>query len=778
MRIKVKTGERQSSLGDLYGIFFEDLNHAADGGLYGELVCNRSFEFDEIDNPSYHHLTGWERIGSEYAVKLCVETGNPVSGRNPHYLSMDIQQPGSFVGVKNSGFHGGICLEEGGKYLFSCYAKREQDLDRPLRISLCSEEGKVLAEGSAMLTREWKKYAFTFQAEEKTNRGFLALTGEGRGKIYLDFVSLFPADTFRGRENGMRRDLAELLEELHPKFMRFPGGCLTHDGALDPEARDAQYRWKNTVGPLEERPARRNNWCYNQTLGLGFYEYFLFCEDIGTKPLPVLSPGYDPHHHREAPLGEMQYFIDEALDLIEFANGGADTEWGGLRAAMGHPEPFGMEYLGIGNEEVGEAFFDRFRAVCRAVQERYPEMKIVGTAGPYAGGSEYERGWRHAREDGIALVDEHYYMTPEWFLTNHHRYDSFRSEDPHVFLGEYASKGNTWWNALCEASYMIGLERNAHAVDLACYAPLLCASDYVNWKPDLIWFDGSRSFGTANYYVQKLFMRNQGKDTLAMEFEEQVGTRVWADEKDSITGEILLHTDCEETEYREIRLKNCKTGEEKQFAPVILQGGKECFSLGTVDWAEYTITAKAKRRKGERGFLVTFGEKENGNRFTWIVGGWQNQDVMLEEWIGGHGSCLDQYLMSVEPEREYELRLHIAGRRIRAWIDGRLVQDVTADPLCAEELYCSAAMDGAGNIILKVVNVLPEEQEAAFLLEGIGKGAHPVEIYEMSHFEREWENSFEEPLRVSPVEKRQEIQGDSFSYCFPKESLTILKIQG
>ena len=290
---------------------------------------------------------------------------------------------------------------------------------------------------------------------------------------------------------------------MHPKFMRFPGGCLVHDGALDPDARDAQYRWKNTVGPIEERPARRSNWGYHQTLGLGFYEYFQLCEDIGAKPLPVISPGYDPHHGRAAEPDEMQYFIDEALDLIEFANGEPSTKWGGLRAQLGHPEPFGMEYLGIGNEEVGEGFFERYKIVADAVRARYPEIKLIGTAGPFAAGGEYERGWRHAREDGADFVDEHYYMTPEWFLANHHRYDAFPADGPKVFLGEYASWGNTWYNALCEASYMLGLERNAKAVGLSCYAPLFANADYVNWKPDMIWFDKEKSFGTANYHVQK-----------------------------------------------------------------------------------------------------------------------------------------------------------------------------------------------------------------------------------------------------------------------------------
>ena len=255
--------------------------------------------------------------------------------------------------------------------------------------------------------------------------------------------------------------------------MRFPGGCLVHDGSLNPEDRNSMYRWKNTIGPVEERPARRNSWGYNQSLGLGFFEYFQFCEDIGAKPLPVLPGGYDPHHQRIVPLNELQPWIQDALDLIEFANGTPEAEWGGIRARMGHEAPFGLEYIGIGNEEVGDAFFERYPFFHRAVREKYPEIKIIGTAGPFSAGSEYEKGWKCAKEYGSDLVDEHYYHTPEWFLANHHRYDNFRAQDPKVFLGEYASWGNTWYNALAEASFMLGLERNAKAVGLACYAPML-----------------------------------------------------------------------------------------------------------------------------------------------------------------------------------------------------------------------------------------------------------------------------------------------------------------
>ena len=526
MRIVVETKNKREPLGDLYGIFFEDLNHAADGGLYAELVQNRSFEFDPVDNKAYDSLTAWEVIEQDGRAAARVLTGGAVSGKNPHYLALDVQEEGSNVGIWNKGFNAGMPFRKGEQYFFTCYGKREQDLEKAVKVSLRSADGTVYAEQKLYFGLSWEKYELSFTAPETDYSGRLAITVEGRGKVYLDFVSLFPADTFRGRKGGLRRDLAEMLEALHPRFMRFPGGCLVHDGALDGEARDAQYRWKNSVGLPEERPAKRNNWNYNQTLGLGYLEYFQFCEDIGAEPLPVLPAGYDPHHKRHAPLDRLKPFVDDVLDLIEFANGGTDTPWGKRRAQLGHPEPFGLKYVGIGNEEVGAEFFERSDVIQAEVRKKYPEIKLINTAGPFAAGGEFERGWENARKVKSDLVDEHYYMAPEWFVANHHRYDGYDRKGPKVFLGEYATWGNTWYNALVEASYMVGMERNAAVVGLACYAPLLANVDYVNWKPDLIWFDNHRVFGSANYYVQKLFMNFQGTRRLAVDAQISGGRAV------------------------------------------------------------------------------------------------------------------------------------------------------------------------------------------------------------------------------------------------------------
>ncbi len=777
MKVMIDTTKKKDALGDLYGIFFEDLNHAADGGLYGELLENRAFEYDPIDNGSYTHLTGWEVIGTEEEIDVRVLTGKPVNDKNPHYLAMDIRMPGKGAGIQNKGFHNGIVFRQGAGYDFSCWAKREQDLEGPICVSLRDEEGRVLAEREIILTQEWKKYELTMTVQEETSRGRLAVTAKGRGKVYLDFVSLFPQDTYKGRKGGLRRDLAEFLENLHPKFMRFPGGCLTHDGALDPDARDAQYRWKNTVGPVEGRPARRCNWGYNQTLGLGFYELFQLCEDIGAKPLPVIAPGYDPHHHREVPLDKMQYFIDEALDLIEFANGPADSRWGGLRARMGHTEPFGMEYLGIGNEEVGEAFFERYNVVAVAVRERYPEIKLIGTSGPFAAGSEYERGWRHTREGLTDLVDEHYYMSPEWFLANHSRYEGFKKEDPGVFLGEYASWGNTWYNALCEASYMIGLEECAGAVKLACYAPLLCSADHVNWKPDMIWFDGGRSFGTANYYVQKLFMENQGAYTLSLRKEGFPAPECRTSHPDRISGGIELSFYDSVAEYRDILVTNTDTGETISFNDCRVGEGEDPAAFGDVEWKNYTLTLKAAEKKGVRGFKIYFGVKDDRNRFCWSIGGWQNQDTAVSETINGRNSDLSQCLITVEREREYELKLQVEGRRIRTYIDGEAYHDIEARPVQVEALYISAAEDENQDILVKAVNVSSRSRTTEIVLEGLEDREHPLTAAVMQGWDGQEENSFEQPERIVPAAETAAFKGTRFVWDFPAESVTVLRIR-
>ncbi|MEK4064275.1 MULTISPECIES: alpha-L-arabinofuranosidase C-terminal domain-containing protein [Paenibacillus] len=787
--LTVHTGRRGAELSDLFGIFFEDLNHAADGGLYAELVQNRSFEFDPIDKADYHALTAWEPVirGDGQAV-ITVEDKEPLNARNLHYAVIDIVSEGGGVGIMNLGFNSGIPVKEGDNYKFSMYARRDNSWDTSLTVTIEGVDGTVY--GAAEITvnsSEWDRYEAVIQADSTDNSSRLVILAGGSGKVCLDMVSLFPEKTFLNRPGGLREDLSVLLADMKPKFMRFPGGCLIHDGSLNPDDRNSMYRWKNTIGDIAQRPPRRNNWSYNQTLGLGYLEYFQFSEDIGAKPIPVLPGGYDPHHKRIVPLDELQPWIDDALDLIEFANGDSSTEWGGIRAGLGHPEPFGLEYIGIGNEEVGEPFFERYPYFHEAIKAKYPEIKVINSSGPFSAGKEYERGWASARANGSDLVDEHYYAAPEWFLANHHRYDEFKAGEPKVFLGEYASWGNTYYNALVEAAFMTGLQNNAHAVGLACYAPMLCNVDYVNWKPDMIWFNNHQAYGTANYYVQKLFMNHQGDQLLEM---RSCGfAPAQAQEVQPITGAITLAVDASAARFSEISLVNNLTGEVKAYAdlsgevadlpdPALNGAAKRTLELGPTHWTDYTLSLKAVRTGGTKGFVLYFGKADEQNHLFWEIGGWQNQDSIVASIAQGRNSVLTHTLFTVESDVEYNLTLEVSGRQIRTYIDGELINETEDKLLVIEPLYYTASVEhSTGDMILKTVNMQEVSIAAEIVLEGLTDKRLSIEVYEMSGHQPEDENSFKQPMLVSPKQKALQTEGSSFVYEFPKQSVTVMRLR-
>ncbi|NIK77101.1 alpha-L-arabinofuranosidase [Paenibacillus castaneae] len=787
--LRIHTQRRGAALGDLFGIFFEDLNHAADGGLYAELIRNRSFEFDPIDHPDFHALTAWEKVErGQGKGELTIEDKLPMNERNKHYAVIEILSEGDGVGILNTGFNSGIPIHKGEAYKLFFYAKRNSSFQEPVQIAIESKDGIVYGEAAVIVdSADWTKYEAVIVANETDYSSRLTILTCGSGKLYLDMVSLFPTQTFRARPNGMREDIATLLADLKPKFMRFPGGCLVHDGSLNPDDRNSMYRWKNTIGPIEQRPARRNNWRYNQTLGLGYYEYFLFCEDIGAKPIPILPGGYDPHHKRIVPIQELSPWIEDALDLIEFANGDCSTKWGSVRTELGHPEPFGLEYIGIGNEEVGEPFFERYTYFHRAIKAKYPDMKIINSSGPFAAGGEYERGWQSAKENHSDFVDEHYYQSPEWFLANYDRYDHFKADEPKVFLGEYASWGNTYYNALAEAAFMTGLERNAHAVGLACYAPMLCNVDYVNWKPDLIWFNNHAVFGTPNYYVQQMFMHHQGDQLLSV--EANGFSRSPKQAPVPIKGAFVLATDASSVHYSDAKLVNNDTGEVIAFDgwsaslsdsdEERLNGtAKRSTPLGETGWANYTLYVKATKISGPRGFVVYFGKDDENNQLFWEIGGWQNQDSMISSRINGRNSCLTQSLFTVESGIQYELELEVSGRRIRAFINGGLIHDTEDKLAVIEPLYYSASVeDKTGDIIVKAVNLQERRVSAKIEFMELPNSSYEADIFELSGHALEDENSFEKPDRIVPKEKSMAIDGHRIVYDFPKHSVTVFRIK-
>jgi alpha-N-arabinofuranosidase len=504
---------------DLFGIFFEDISYAADGGLYAELVQNRSFEYSVNDRKSWHPFIAWEYVTQGFGYgNLSLETNAPLNSNNPHYLVLTIEDEGrEGIGLANSGFDG-IVVRAGEQYDFSMFARQLSPQAVPLSIQLRSKKGVVYAEAKLMVNnKDWMKYAASITATQNDDSATIAVMATGKGKLAMDMISLFPEKTFKGRKNGLRADLAQAVADLQPKFMRFPGGCLVHGDGLG-----NMYRWKNTIGPIEQRVAQKNIWNYHQTDGLGYFEYFQFCEDIGAKPLPVVPAAVSCQNsggtwriggtgQKGIPLSEMQEYIREVLDLIEYANGPASSAWGSRRAAAGHPEPFHLKYIGIGNEDkITPEFTERFKMIYDAVKAKHPEITIIGTVGPAPNGEDFELGWKLANQLKIAVVDEHYYQSPKWFLNNHFRYDGYDRTKSKVYLGEYASWGNTLFNALAEAAYMTALERNGDVVSMASYAPLLANQHHTSWNPNLVYFTNTAVVPTVNYYVQQLFSQNYG----------------------------------------------------------------------------------------------------------------------------------------------------------------------------------------------------------------------------------------------------------------------------
>ncbi len=702
----------ETRLNDLFGIFFEDLNHAADGGLYSELVQNRSFEFEKIDNPTYSPTYGWEFSEPSF---FQVSDEDCLNTNNRHYLKVDAPAQAK---ITNTGFYKGMAFQKFAKYDFSFFIK---PLIEPIDIKvwLGDKSGNVLSDIQTISveSRQWLKYEASFESFEDTEEGNLNIEFPNGAKLLLDMVSLFPKDTFNHRKNYVRRDIGETLKAMHPKFLRFPGGCLIHDGSLNADDRDSMYRWKNSLGPVESRPTRRKKWNYNQTLGLGYYELFQLSEDLGAEPLPVLPGGYDPHSFEAAPMSELGEWIDDALDLIEFANGSTDTKWGKRRSELGHPKPFNLKYIAIGNEEVGQAFFDRYPHFQKAIRDKYPEIKIIGTAGPFPSGAEFNRGWKSAKENQADIVDEHYYMSTDWFLANQHRYDSYDPNGPKVFLGEYATKGNKWYNAVVEASYMLGLERNANKVALACYAPLFANINDINWKPDLIYYDQKSVYPSMNYYVQKLFMDYQG--TRSVEYQLKGLPTGKAVDRGPIKGsfgfDIGFPDDLPDIKYRNLTLKEKNTGKITKFADGNFnQSGPKV--IGSTESDDYVLSFDAIKVGGrdDKGFAFRFGNStsDSGKYYEWVLGGWANQDSIIRQHLSDESeSDWNETLWTMNKDQTYHFELKASNRHIVASIDGKVMNDANSAEGIVEPIYSDVTFDDkTKQYYLKVANVTSKSE--------------------------------------------------------------------
>ena len=504
----------------MWGVFFEDINFAADGGIYAELVKNRSFEFALP-------ATGWRLPSRQNGNgRMVASFYSPARPSNPHFMSVYIDPAAGTFTLTNEGFRG-MGIKKDGKYNFSVSARLTGASDIKITAELFSPSNEPAGNTELSgFSGTWNTYQASIVASQTLQKAQLKLTLSGKGNIDLDMISLFPDDTWRGRKNGLRKDIVEMIADLKPGFLRFPGGCIV-------EGRDLtnRYQWKTTVGPVEDRKMIINRWNnemqnrqapdYFQSFGLGFYEYFLLAEDIGAEALPILNCGMSCQFNAAevVPLNELDPYIQDALDLIEFANGEITAKWGRLRAEMGHPGKFNLKFIGIGNEQWDEQYIERYKLFEKILKSEHPEIKIVSGSGPSSSGRLFDYAWSELKKLNPDLIDEHYYMPPDWFLKNSTRYDNYDRTGIKVFAGEYAAHGrettdpesrNTWLSALCEAAFMTGLERNSDVVYMASYAPLLAHVDAWQWRPDLIWFDNLATMGTPNYYVQKLFSNYRG----------------------------------------------------------------------------------------------------------------------------------------------------------------------------------------------------------------------------------------------------------------------------
>ena len=846
----------------LYGIFFEDINFGADGGLYAEMVQNRSFEFTSLAQGNEKHA--WRDVGEIEAKVVVGDADGGLNVNNTNYIILT-NGGGEPAGIANRGFLDGMAVEEGESCRCSVWAKGLEGYDGKLTLSI-TENGESI--GSAVLeglTGEWQYYETTIVPLRSAYRNVELELTIAEGSVAVDMVSLFPEDTYKNRKNGLRADLAEKLEELKPKFLRFPGGCVVEGVTLE-----LAYDWKDSVGvgpdgePLyfngtygdvAARKQGQNIWTNENTstdrypsymsYGLGFYELFLLAEDLGAVGVPVVNcgmccQGQSSGGGKAVGTPEFQEYIQDALDLVEFCRGGADTKWGAVRTAMGHQEPFALKYIGIGNEQWGADFFARYEAFveafARAGEEdpgMYGDIELMFTAGVDDGdsGADYMAAYEEARSwleehPGAALgefagaIDHHYYNTPNWVLEHTDYYDPANySRDSKtmtaarfgggipVFLGEYAAQSNTLRAALAEAAYMTGLERNGDVVVMAAYAPLFGNVTAVHWAPDLIWFDNHTVTASVNYYVQQIFSRNAGTvllDSVLTGAEEKeeglkgaVGLGTWntgavfSDLKvvDNETGEILGEDDFAEDDFADNWI-NVSDGKWKIEDGKLTQSNTRTdtiryFNTGTAayfgnaDWKNYTMTVTAKKTGGAEGFLIPFGVRDTDNNYFWNIGGWSNTVSCLQQVRDGAKSDRVSGTVRdcvIKSGQEYRLKLVVTEDNVKCYIDDKLYIDYDISVNKRYESYQVVSTDAAGDIIVKLVNVTGQPRTFAVDINGAGTLSDNAAVEQVAGDSLTNDNILGRSEVVTLTSSQLSGITSRFNYTVPGYSVTVLRL--
>jgi alpha-L-arabinofuranosidase len=755
----------------LWGIFFEEINFAGEGGLYAEMVRNRSFE-------ESNHTAYWQFVSNRGSVgTMSADASLPLNVTSPTSLKVtrSYDDAGS-IGVTNEGFWG-MNFRAGEVYDLSFYARCAAGFSGTLWVRLENADGSVAyAQATAGgLTPNWQRFALALTSTATDPAGRLTILLSQAGTVWLDVVSLFPGNTFNNRVNGLRPDLANMLLDLNPSFMRFPGGCYVEGNYLA-----NAFRWKNSIGDIADRPGHLNDvWGYFSSDGLGYHEYLQLCEDLGAEPLFVINCGMA--HNDTVPLDQMSSWVQDALDAIEYANGPIDSTWGAVRAANGHPAPFHLRYMEIGNENGGTAYQQRYALFYDAIKARYPEIMLIAD--------------QATSQRPADIVDEHYYSSPSFFISNAGKYDSYSRTGSKVYVGEFAvtsgaGNGNLA-GALGEAAFMTGIERNSDVVVMASYAPLFANLNNKSWNPDLIYFDGSRVCGTPSYYVQKLFSENRGDVTLPVDVS--VGAM-----ESTRHGAIGLGTWNTQSSYANVTVtQGAKTLYQTNFASGAPQwrvfngtwsvanqtyrqtaNTTDCRSTtGDTSWSDYTISLQARKDSGSEGFLILFHWLDDQNWTWWNIGGWGNTRHAIEDCQGGSKTTISESVPgSVQTGRWYDIRIELAGGNIKCYLDGRLIHNVTYPGLKPLLASASRATD-TGEVILKAVNVAAGDLTTDIQLDGVAAVQGPAKQIVLTSAAATDENTLADPTRVVPVEATIDAAAPTFRHTFPANSLTILRLK-
>ena len=744
----------------LWGIFFEDINLSADGGIYPELVQNRSFE--DKSTPENWNFVVPQGAKSEWAI----DTGKPLNPFNRQSLRIQVNGGAE---LENKGFWGMNIVQ--GEHYHLKLALRSDDFSGKIRVVLKGSSGELASGEITGLTHDWKYRTLDLVATGTDHQAQLNLSFTGGGTVFLDMVSLLPAKTWK--DHGLRTDLAEMLAELQPSFMRFPGGCWV-------EGDDMAHmnHWKNTVGDIDSRTPLYNIWGYWATHGLGFHEYLQLSEDLGAEPLFCVNVGMS--HHETIPLDRMGAWVQDALDAIEYANGPTNSVWGAQRARNGHPAPFHLRRMEIGNENGGPPYLERWPLFFKAIKEKYPDMQLV--ADVWGG---------YPKNPAPDFVDEHYYDTPDWFMQHAAQYDTYDRKGPKIFVGEYAVTKNCGLGdlraAVGEAAFMTGIERNSDIVQMACYAPLFVNMNHRAWNPNLINFDSYRAYGIPSYYVQQMFSQNRGDVVLPVTVDSPdtnpallsgaVGVGTWKtqaefkDLKVTHDGKVLFASDFSKGTDG---WKLLGGGDWHITGDGLRQSSSNenvRATIGDPAWSDYTYTLKARKFGGDEGFLVLFRVNNDADKCWWNIGGWGNEKHGIEI----NNNIVEQVPGHIDSGRWYDIRIEVKGPHVKCYLDGKLVHDVAYPSV--KSLFASASHDHqTGDVIMKVVNVSTNALTTDIDLRGAGRLTGSARAIVLAGDSPLAENTLETPQKVSSRTEALKISNAGFQHQFPGNSVTILRI--